>query len=207
MKANTILQNKNKDFENEVREIKFLLEESHHAYNNLKAKFERVESNYKLIWGKEQNYQARLQQWERKITWLKKIKKDVPYFELYDSLLSEIKELFDWPLSMVDLTKPCILPSGNTIQEECWDELKKRNSYDPYNKEIRLNLKIINRFALEVRNIIDNSYRKIDYEDDRRKAAERAKLEAQQNSKSIDIQVNLEVRSENDKIDCLWYWI
>ena len=123
---------------------------------------------------------------------IRRIKKDVNYFEFYDSFYSDIKALFDWPLTMAEMTKPCILPSGITIQEDCWDELIKRKCKDPYNKDLKIKQKIVNRFAIEVREIIDKSEKFV--------ANEVAKCQfyEERNSKEIEIQTDMLNKSNDD---------
>ena len=59
---------------------------------------------------------------------------------------------------MVEMTKPHILPSGNTINEDTLDELIRRGCLDPFNKNFRVQQKIVNRFASDVKEIIKLNY-------------------------------------------------
>ena len=99
---------------------------------------------------------------------------------------------------MAELTTPTILPSGNTIQENYFDDLIRRRSLDPFNKNLRVQLKIVNRFVLNVKEVLDNSQQKVAIEVDKRREAEQAKIRAQQNSKSVEIQADILIRSEDD---------
>ena len=204
-KNNLSLKNKNKDLENELKSMKMLLKESEENLKSCKKKVEDKNNEVKdrddtinYLQGYIHNYTIKVQKLENRAVDIRSTRNDVHYFEFYDSLLFDIKNLFDCPLSMVDLTKPCILPSGNTIQEDYLDELIKRKSLDPFNKNLRVQQKIVNRFATEVRDAINKSEIAVGKEVEKRRAAERAKLQAQQNSKSVEIQADLLIRSEDD---------
>ena len=195
---NLLLQNKNRELENEVKNVKLRFEENYQVCNNLRGRLERSEFDLKLLKEKEHNFHLKIRRLENRAIEIRNTRRDVHYFEFYDTLVSNIKALFEWPLSMTDLTKPCILPSGNTIQEDCLEELINRRSLDPFNKNLRVQQKIVNRFATEVRDAISKSERTVSNEVDKRRAAEEAKLQAQQNSKSVEIQADLLIRSEDD---------
>ena len=77
------------------------------------------------------------------------------YYELYWSLLAKLKDMYECPISLDYLNTPIILPSGFTINEEWFDRL--RDGKDPYNINLSVQHKIINRFAVEVREIINHS--------------------------------------------------
>ena len=195
---NLLLQNKNRELENEVKNAKLRFEENYQVCNNLRGRLERSEFDLKLLKEKEHNFHLKIRRLENRAIEIRNTRRDVHYFEFYDTLVSDIMALFEWPLSMTDLTKPCILPSGNTIQEDYFDELIKRKSLDPFNKNLRVQQKIVNRFATEVRDAINKSEIAVGKEVEKRRAAERAKLQAQQNSKSVEIQADLLIRSEDD---------
>ena len=83
------------------------------------------------------------------------VNSNVKYYDYYFTLLTMLKELYEWPLSLDYLEKPTILPSGFTINENFFDGLI--NNKDPYNKNLNVQHKITNRFANEVREIIRKS--------------------------------------------------
>ena len=56
----------------------------------------------------------------------------------------------------------------------------------------------MNRFALNVKEVIDNSQQKVVAEVKKRREAEQAKIIAQQNSKSVEIQTDIKIRSNDD---------
>ena len=82
-------------------------------------------------------------------------KGNVKYYDFYYALLSKLKELYEWPLSLDYLEKPKILSSGFAVNESYFDRLI--NNKDPYNKNLNVQHKITNRFANEVREIISSS--------------------------------------------------
>ena len=63
--------------------------------------------------------------------------------------------MFECPLSLDRLKNPIILPSGFTIEEEYFDRLV--DSKDPYNKEFIVKHKTQNRFARQVKEIVEVS--------------------------------------------------
>ena len=73
----------------------------------------------------------------------------------------------------------------------------KRGSKDPYNKTLYVRQKIVNRFVLNVKEVLSESQMKI--------TAEQAKFKDQQNLLSVEIQTDFIVRSKDDiaKIDLL----
>ena len=56
----------------------------------------------------------------------------------------------------------------------------------------------MNRFVFNVKEVIDNSQQKVAAEVRKRREAEQAKIRAQQNSKSVEIQADILIRSEDD---------
>ena len=72
--------------------------------------------------------------------------------KLFD-LIFQLKQVFVCPLSLDCLSNPVILPSGVTINEEFFDKLI--NKKDPYNNKLDVNYKIHNRFAAEVKEIVE----------------------------------------------------
>ena len=56
----------------------------------------------------------------------------------------------------------------------------------------------MNRFVFNVKEVIDNSQQKVAVEVRKRREAEQAKIRAQQNSKSVEIQADILIRSEDD---------
>ena len=83
--------------------------------------------------------------------------KDVDFYETYKQLISDVNKILLCPLSMSELTNPVILPSGHTIQEGYFDELKRRRYKDPYDNSKILKDKVHNRFASEVIKIVKSS--------------------------------------------------
>ena len=108
----------------------------------------------------------------------------------YSDLVNNLKKLFECPLSLVELTSPIILPSGVTIQEDCLSLLLKRGNTDPYDKDLKVNDKIVNKFALNVREVIEDSQKKV--------SAEQDKKVDELSLTNVETQTDLEVRSEND---------
>ena len=193
------------NLENDIKNLKLLLNESNAnstKYQNEKELLannvrEKTFENVRLM-TKNHNSNLKIMMLEDKIVEIRNTRKDVHYFEFYDTLAFSLKELFECPLSMAELTSPMILLSGNTIQEDYCDELIKRNSLDPFNKNLRVQHKIVNRFVLDVKEVLDKSQQKVATEVDKRREAEQAKIRAQQNSKSVEIQADILVRSEDD---------
>ena len=56
----------------------------------------------------------------------------------------------------------------------------------------------MNRFVFNVKEVIDNSQQKVAAEVRKRREAEQAKIRAQQNSKSVEIQTDIKIRSNDD---------
>ena len=75
------------------------------------------------------------------------------YNKILFDLIFQLKQAFICPLSLDCLSNPVILPSGVTINEEFFDKLI--NKKDPYNNNLIVNYKIHNRFAAEVKEIIE----------------------------------------------------
>ena len=80
---------------------------------------------------------------------------DICYKDNYFELIFQLKNLFDCPLSFDRLKNPIILPSGLTIDESYFDRLI--DSKDPYNKQLIVKQKIHNRFAIQVKEIVEAS--------------------------------------------------
>ena len=68
-------------------------------------------------------------------------------------------------MSLDQLDNPTILPSGFTINESYFDKLINRR--DPYNKNLTVKCKIVNRFAKEVKEIIEG-FKKLVAEDEQK---------------------------------------
>ena len=66
----------------------------------------------------------------------------------------------------------------------------KRGNTDPFDKDLKVNDKIVNKFALNVREVIEDSQKKV--------SAEHDKKMDELSLTSIETQTDLEVRSEND---------
>ena len=80
---------------------------------------------------------------------------DIRYKDNYFELIFQLKNLFECPLSFDRLKNPIILPSGFTIDESYFDRLI--DCKDPYNKEFIVKYKICNRFARQVKEIVEAS--------------------------------------------------
>ena len=98
------------------------------------------------------------------------------YCEYYKSLISKLKELFQCPLSLDHLYNPMILPSGFTINESYLNRLI--NCKDPYNMNLIVSNKIVNRFANDVKDIIDKSEKSV-FEDEIKMQNEISNLDIQ----------------------------
>ena len=188
----------NKNLEGEVKNLKLKLDESignslrfQNEIRQLSSSNQELQAKNTELSIKINNSLEKIKRTELKVNEIRNVRNDVHYFEFYDTLVSNLEELFECPLSMADLTSPMILPSGRTIQEDNLDELIRRNSLDPFNKNLRVQHKIVNRFVFDVKDVIDNSQKKVKEEAMKRRAAEEAKIRAQQNSKSVGIQANI----------------
>ena len=69
---------------------------------------------------------------------------------------------------------------------------------DPYNENLKVQHKIVNRFVLDVNEILEKSQQKVAAEVEKRKEAEETKIRAQQNSKNVEVQANILIQSEDD---------
>ena len=57
------------------------------------------------------------------------------YKKLFSYFVDKLNSLYECPLSFEQLSKPAILPSGHTIDEDFLSDLIKSNSTDPFNRE------------------------------------------------------------------------
>ena len=158
---NLTLQKKINYLENKIKSIQLILnrkDEERRKYKKMSidanSDLKTSETMNEILKINAQYSKLKIKQLEDKVVEVRNTRDDVHYFEFYDSLISDLKELFYWPLAMVDLTKPHILPSGNTINEDTLDELIRRGSFDPYNKNFIVQQRIVNRFASHVQEII-----------------------------------------------------
>ena len=105
--------------------------------------------------------------------------------------------MYECPLSLSQLTAPVILPSGITIQDSFFDELVKNNNIDPYNKNLRIRQRIVNRFAKNVMEIINEIEKEVV---DEGLKIEQAYISQIQNNNIADasFQAELFSRSEDD---------
>jgi len=78
----------------------------------------------------------------------------VPYFEYYEELVASINDLYECPISLTEISSLVVLPSGITIDEEAADQLIRAKKADPFNRQ-NIDNKIVNRFAISVREITD----------------------------------------------------
>ena len=194
---NKSLHNINIGLKVDVETYKQLLEETKKILEDQKEDLKKRKDLIKLLNNNIQNYWTRIEQLEKLITNIIDSRINTG-FKFYDSLISDIKELFYWPLSMVEMDKPWILPSGISIHEEYWDKLENSQSRDPYNKNLKVKQKIINRFAIEVKEIIQQSEKSLENEFELRESAERGKLNSWLNTKSVEIQTYFLIKLEDD---------
>ena len=113
----------------------------------------------------------------------------------YHDLISQLKILYECPLSLDRLKNPIILPSGFTINEDYFDKLI--DSKDPYNKEFIVKHKVHNRFANEVKEIVEASEKQMlekkqNYEDFKHQ------LDTDRQERSKDTQTDFVVRADDD---------
>ena len=120
---------------------------------------------------------------------------DIGYKINYCDLICQLKELFECPLSLERLVNPVILPSGKTINESCFNQLV--DSRDPFNKEFVVKHKIHNRFAREVKEIIEASDSKL-LEQQQIYQNLKPLLNIDIQGRSKDTQTDFVVRSEED---------
>ena len=95
--------------------------------------------------------------WCKKIEEVKVLRNDNHHFKLLWNLIHKIKELYECPVSFSIITRPIILQSGVTIQESCFNELKRKWKSDPYDKTLKIAKSIPNRFATKVSEIINEA--------------------------------------------------
>ena len=69
-------------------------------------------------------------------------------------MIEELNDLVICPISQETISSPVLLPSGVTVQEYVFDKLK--GSKDPFNRNIIVNDKIVNRFAKNVFEMLTN---------------------------------------------------
>ena len=186
-----------RDLENMKSELEFLMRNS----LDLSASFD----NHKKIYLQEYERSIKqIEQYIEKIKMPKQLQKDQGildnfkyndkgYNKKYFDLIFQLKQMFVCPISLDCLSNPVILPSGITINEEFFDKLI--NKKDPYNNNLIVNCKIHNRFAAEVKEIVE--------------ASEKQLINEQLNDKepSIDtqdcrkcIQTDFNVEAEEEKI-------
>ena len=169
MKAiDTFLCNTIEQDEEQIREVVKLKI----AYENLhieKIKLQENEAKYKQALAKSQkSYENQIVQLnntieryrnkiknleeEQKIELDENLGDSVNYKKLYLSLVESLKQNFDSPINFDKMKSPCILKSGQTIDEVDFDKLHQMRSRDPYDRTKAVDIKIPN-FSL--RNIID----------------------------------------------------
>ena len=122
--SNTSLENKVRALTVSENNMRLRLDESVAKYTQcreekaqLMASLQEIRSECNLLKSKNDMSILKMKTLEEKVIQIRNTRNDVHYFEFYDGLVSNLKELFECPLSMADLTSPMILPSGNTIQE------------------------------------------------------------------------------------------
>ena len=166
--------------------------------NQLNNEKQELQKENDLLKTKIKQSLAKSEKLNLKIDEIRSARSDVHYFEFYDKLVEGLKDLIECPLSLVDITSPIILPSGNTVQENKFNELVARNCLDPFDETLAVRHKIVNRFMIKVKEEIKKSQNNVIKESEKRRAAEEAKIRAQQNSKSVEIQVDIKTRSDDD---------
>ena len=86
-------------------------------------------------------------------TFMKRMEHGVDYKTLFTYLVQAIKENFESPISLGTMQSPCILKSGQTIDEDELNELCKAKSKDPFDRTKIVDIKIPN---LALINIMDS---------------------------------------------------
>lgn len=75
----------------------------------------------------------------------------------YQKLLSEIEDLLVCPISFQRIRTPVMLPSGKTIDESTFDKLAGAKKCDPFTRNPLKNRKLVNRFAMNLIEIVERS--------------------------------------------------
>ena len=76
--------------------------------------------------------------------------------KILDEVIKKINRLLECPISFTFLESPVIIPSGNTIDESAFNRLIKKA--DPFNRKLKISDKIVNRFAVDVKEILNFIY-------------------------------------------------
>ena len=166
-----MLSFKYNEVKNELREVsnryKHNVDEKNKAqneYNKLRDKYEKLENKLKAKESKNveltnmlKQMEDKAQDWKDKIEEVKSLGDDWFNFKLFWEMLGELKQLYECPITFSNITKPVILTSGVTIQETCFQKLKEKWVVDPFNKNLNINHKIPNRFAIKVLEIINKT--------------------------------------------------
>mmetsp|Transcript_10366 Transcript_10366/g.9160 ORF Transcript_10366/g.9160 Transcript_10366/m.9160 type:complete len:114 (-) Transcript_10366:21-362(-) len=80
----------------------------------------------------------------------------IVYRSLFQKLKEELSQSFECPLSLDTISSPAILPSGHTIEESFMVALINKRKLDPFNNTNRCRKIVINRFCIQVREILEN---------------------------------------------------
>lgn len=108
----------------------------------LKKKVERSEADYLKL---NKNYRAKANQCRT-------------FEENISTLVHKVDKELECPILLAPMQTPTITPSGNTVDESIMDDLISSKKADPFDSKSLCDKKIINRLAINIRNII-NEYR------------------------------------------------
>ena len=122
--ANISLDNKVRALTVSENNMRLRLDESVAKYTQcreemvqLMVSLQEIRFERNLINNKNEMSILKIKMLKERVIQIRNTRNDVHYFEFYDALISNLKELLECPLSSDVLTSPMILPSGNTIQE------------------------------------------------------------------------------------------
>lgn len=192
-------KNLNEEIENLERENSKIYKESESLIALEIEKYQKLEKRFRefqnLSKTRETNLREERIRFKKEIEAFQQSRSDVQYFKHYSSLVFRLKELYECPISCSNLTSPIILPSGITIQDSFFDELVKHNTVDPYNKNLRIRQRIVNRFAERVKEVIEGIEKEVIKDGD--KIQNISELQKQSTADS-SFQAELFTRSDED---------
>ncbi|CAI2364018.1 unnamed protein product [Moneuplotes crassus] len=81
------------------------------------------------------------------------------YFHKHHNFLEALEKLLVCPITMEMIKKPTIIPSGNLVEESVVQRLIKDGKTDPFNRRLRLQKVIPDRFAYAVLNLFINNHK------------------------------------------------
>jgi hypothetical protein len=108
------------------------------------------------------------------------------YKNMFKRFIKQVDSLFECSITMDELTKPIVLPSGHSISEEFAKQLLKAKRPDPYDRTKIVKHIVVNRLAIDVKEAV-NDFKKIQED-----------LEHQDNFSDQSCQTDFIVRSEQD---------